>query len=240
MKNKVDEREIFKIMFEEQDSLNKKLDKEWWNREDFNFPRAVIVELVELLNCYNWEWWKEKENDIQNARIELIDIWHFLMSWILKEEYYGKKLSLDNVIDKVKASYDKVKKDKKKYPIELSYVYDAIEDMIYHTVNYDLRRATITFFEILDFLALDLFRFFAIYMGKKLLNKFRWEIEEKYGKYVKLWGNGIEDNMFMLTRVETFIEEENFCDLNDFLDRIEKDLSEFFNWYYKNTVLRKV
>jgi dimeric dUTPase (all-alpha-NTP-PPase superfamily) len=42
--------------------------------------QALIHESVELQRLTNWKWWKQpKEFDIENAKGELIDIWHFLL-----------------------------------------------------------------------------------------------------------------------------------------------------------------
>jgi dimeric dUTPase (all-alpha-NTP-PPase superfamily) len=41
---------------------------------------AIIHESVELQRLTNWKWWKRpREFDIENAKGELIDMWHFLL-----------------------------------------------------------------------------------------------------------------------------------------------------------------
>lgn len=41
---------------------------------------ALQQEVAELIDCFSWKWWKKQEVDIQNARVEAIDIFHFLIS----------------------------------------------------------------------------------------------------------------------------------------------------------------
>jgi len=41
---------------------------------------ALIHESVELQRLTNWKWWKQpREFDVENAKGELIDMWHFLL-----------------------------------------------------------------------------------------------------------------------------------------------------------------
>jgi dimeric dUTPase (all-alpha-NTP-PPase superfamily) len=41
---------------------------------------ALIHESVELQRLTNWKWWKKPgEFDLENAKRELIDMWHFLL-----------------------------------------------------------------------------------------------------------------------------------------------------------------
>jgi len=46
------------------------------------YTRAMQQECSELMDSTNWKWWREKVDkfDLQNIWVELIDIWHFLMS----------------------------------------------------------------------------------------------------------------------------------------------------------------
>ena len=45
-----------------------------------NYSKAIQEELVELDEELLWKWWSKDEIDIQNIRVELIDILHFLIS----------------------------------------------------------------------------------------------------------------------------------------------------------------
>lgn len=43
--------------------------------------RAIIHEAVELEDSCLWKWWsKDKDIDLQNIRVEIVDLWHFLLS----------------------------------------------------------------------------------------------------------------------------------------------------------------
>lgn len=42
---------------------------------------AMHQELAELVDCVEWKWWANyQEYDRQNARVEIVDLFHFLIS----------------------------------------------------------------------------------------------------------------------------------------------------------------
>jgi len=46
-----------------------------------NYTRAMQQELAELIDSVPWKWWaKYQKFDEQNARVEVIDLFHFLIS----------------------------------------------------------------------------------------------------------------------------------------------------------------
>ena len=46
-----------------------------------NYTRAMQQEMAELIDSVPWKWWaKYQEFDLQNARVEVVDLFHFLIS----------------------------------------------------------------------------------------------------------------------------------------------------------------
>lgn len=46
-----------------------------------NYTRALQQETAELIDSVPWKWWaKYQEFDQQNARVEVVDLFHFLIS----------------------------------------------------------------------------------------------------------------------------------------------------------------
>ncbi|MCP5518370.1 MAG: dUTP diphosphatase [Verrucomicrobiales bacterium] len=46
-----------------------------------NYGRAMSQELAELTDSVPWKWWaKYQQFDLQNARVEVVDLFHFLIS----------------------------------------------------------------------------------------------------------------------------------------------------------------
>jgi len=76
--------EIFNL----QEKLNTRIgvDMNEMNDEDrakwiLNYIRAMQQELAELTDSVPWKWWaKYQEFDKQNARVEIVDLFHFLIS----------------------------------------------------------------------------------------------------------------------------------------------------------------
>jgi len=45
------------------------------------FSRAIQQETSELIDSCSWKWWKKNQPfDLQNARVEVIDLFHFIIS----------------------------------------------------------------------------------------------------------------------------------------------------------------
>jgi dimeric dUTPase (all-alpha-NTP-PPase superfamily) len=46
-----------------------------------NYCRALHQEVAELTDCMPWKWWaKYQKFDRQNARVEVVDLFHFVIS----------------------------------------------------------------------------------------------------------------------------------------------------------------
>lgn len=46
-----------------------------------NYTRATSQELAELIDSVPWKWWANyQEFDVQNAKVEVVDLFHFLIS----------------------------------------------------------------------------------------------------------------------------------------------------------------
>ena len=71
-----------------QDSLNKRIGvvTEGMSDEEktkwlLNYSRAMTQEIAELVDSVPWKWWaKYQKFDEQNARVEVVDLFHFLIS----------------------------------------------------------------------------------------------------------------------------------------------------------------
>ena len=61
--------------------LTKDMDDEAKTKWVLNYSRAMQQELAELIDSVPWKWWaKYQEFDEQNARVEVVDLFHFLVS----------------------------------------------------------------------------------------------------------------------------------------------------------------
>ena len=75
-------------IFELQEKLNSRIgvnmegmDEAEQTKWILNYVRAMQQELSELTDSVPWKWWaKYQEFDEQNARVEVVDLFHFLIS----------------------------------------------------------------------------------------------------------------------------------------------------------------
>lgn len=59
------------------DSMSEEEKTKWL----LNYTRAMSQELAELTDSVPWKWWaKYQKFDEQNARVEVVDLFHFLIS----------------------------------------------------------------------------------------------------------------------------------------------------------------
>ena len=65
-----------------------------WRQQGHDYYRAVWVECAELLDHYGWKWWKRQQADLEQVKLEVIDIWHFGLSELLRANQLGEPLAL--------------------------------------------------------------------------------------------------------------------------------------------------
>lgn len=62
------------------------------NRWLYNYATAIQSELDELKADLQWKWWSKDGIDLQNVRVELVDILHFLVSAMICSGLSAEKL----------------------------------------------------------------------------------------------------------------------------------------------------
>ena len=78
----------FDELFDLQNALNKRIGVDTDNMSDeektkwvLNYTRAMQQEMSELIDSVPWKWWaKYQEFDEQNAKVEVVDLFHFVIS----------------------------------------------------------------------------------------------------------------------------------------------------------------
>jgi len=82
------ESDMLKTMFAKQAELNRRIGVDTTRMTEaeqqtwvLNYCRALSQEVAELTDSVPWKWWAKYQTfDKQNARIEVIDLFHFLIS----------------------------------------------------------------------------------------------------------------------------------------------------------------
>lgn len=167
-----------KIMLEMQDAMNTRVHPEW-RAQRFEWYRAIWIECAELLDHYGWKWWKKQAPDIEQVKLELVDIWHFGLSVMLLSDANNTRLA-----DVLAASFSSAQAG-----VEFR---AGLETFAAHTLvnkTFDAGK----FVTLLAEVDLDFDELYARYIGKNVLNFFRQDHGYRDGSYRKIW-DGREDN----------------------------------------------
>ena len=166
------------IMLELQDAMNSRVNSDW--REANNkWYRAIWTECAEMLDHYGWKWWKHQQPDLDQVRLELVDIMHFAMS-----DYLLQEGDNDKVADRIIAELSN--------PATSDDIRAAIEAMAQSTIaNRSMNYSG--FANIMALIDMDFDLLYRMYIGKNVLNFFRQDHGYKDGSYVKVWDDR-EDN----------------------------------------------
>ena len=167
------------VMLEMQDRMNMRVDPDWRQRNR-EWYRAIWIECAELMDHYGgWKWWKASSPNVEQAMLEIVDIWHFGLSLrIVAEPRYSS--AAKRIVTDWRASA----------PIE-DFLSGVEQVALVALVEQEfvvgcVRQLLVT----LDKNYNDLY---CAYIGKNVLNFFRQDHGYREGNYQKVWG-GREDN----------------------------------------------
>ena len=199
-------------MFSLQKDMNAKVDPEWIQAR-YPYLRAVAIEGAEAIEHHGWKWWKKQDKDLAQLQMELIDIWHFLLSeFLLRHEGNEHKAlaSLTNHLEGI-SSGATLNFDNQHIQINSCDLVRKLELLIGTAIA---GRIELTLFEsIMIDCELSWTEMYSQYVGKNVLNIFRQDNGYKRGSYKKIWG-GKEDN-------EHLVEILNSLDTNSKVFREE-------------------
>lgn len=165
-----------------QDKHNKEVHPQWRD-QGHEYYRAVWIECGELLDHFGWKWWKYQANDIQQVRLEIIDIWHFGLSDLMRSEMLGDiHIGLSLAERMIMRSNPTGTRD----------FLEAVETLASKSLH-DLKFQVDAFVDVLNALPMTLDELYELYIGKNVLNSFRQAHGYKDGTYIKTW-EGREDN----------------------------------------------
>lgn len=158
-----------------------------WQEQGWNNDRAIRAEAMEGLNSQGWTWWKKQTTDAANCRMELIDIWHFMLNRAIVE---AKCPTVDHpeVVDKVVEMVA---------PLIPATIKEAGAVELWEMLIFDTRNYA-AYAMLCDIYNLDSAGFVRLYYVKNQLNILRAVSGYQQGKYKKMWPFGtdmVEDNV---------------------------------------------
>ena len=196
-------------MMQLQDEMNKKVNPDWISRGN-EWYRAIWIECAELMDHHGWKWWKHQEPDIEQIKLELIDIWHFGLSIILLEQSEDDDTTSTQVAEQIAA------------PMQFESLLSGVEVFAENTLA--TKSFSVAMFAgLMQLIELSLDDLYKTYVGKHVLNMFRQDHGYKTGSYLKQW-DGREDN-------EHLVEAVGAMDSNNpqFKDRLYAELKQRYD-----------
>lgn len=170
-------------MLELQDAMNTKVNKDW-RGQNFAWYRAIWIECGELMDHYGWKWWKHQEPDVEQVKLELIDIWHFGLSIALTNNMSSKDIAAEIQAVPAKTAGD-------------------FRELLEGFTQYTLTHKTFSiplFMVLMQSIDMSFDDLYKGYIGKNVLNFFRQNNGYKAGTYIKIW-DGKEDNEHLVEAV---------------------------------------
>lgn len=171
-------RQQLQAMLALQDEINT-LVSDNWREQNHAWYRAIWVESAELLDHYGWKWWKKQQPDLDQVKLELVDIWHFGLSLELQQG------SPEQVAGHMQAEFEGGQRE----PGDFRENLEAFTLETLASRQFDL----VGFTQLMADVELSFEELYRRYVGKNILNRFRQDHGYKDGSYVKNWA-GREDN----------------------------------------------
>ena len=193
-------------MFQLQAAMNYRVDPNWTDAR-YPYLRAVVVEAAEAIEHHGWKWWKQQHRDLGQLQMELVDIWHFLLSEILLRnggDEEKARLYLEAAYER-QSPTRRLQFDGQEYSLEELELLDLLQALIGTAAAGRVELGL--FAEIMSGCELDWPELYKQYVSKNVLNFFRQDHGYQEGTYRKIW-NGREDNE-VLVEVMATLDAEN-------------------------------
>ena len=196
------------LMLQLQNTLNDATNGEKWvngttkNGKTINWKRCIYMESAEMIDSFSWKHWKSihQEPDWDNMQIEVVDVWHFIMSLAIENYAQNMKGQIENLAIDISelSNFSKINKTSHHFASQ-DEVIAKVENIMLLTLtkeNLNIEELIEEFFDLVVMCGLDLETLYRLYVGKNILNQFRQDNGYKEGTYIKVW-NGTEDNVIM-------------------------------------------
>lgn len=193
-------------MFQLQAAMNYRVDPNWTDAR-YPYLRAVVVEAAEAIEHHGWKWWKQQHRDLGQLQMELVDIWHFLLSEILLRNGGDEdkaRLYLEAAYER-QSPTRRLQFDGQEYSLEELELLDLLQALIGTAAAGRVELGL--FAEIMSGCELDWPELYKQYVSKNVLNFFRQDHGYQEGTYRKIW-NGREDNEVLVEVMATLDAED--------------------------------
>ena len=196
------------MMLQLQQQLNDSTNGEKWtdgitkNGKEINWKRCIYMECAEMIDSFSWKHWKNisQEPDWDNLKIEVVDVWHFIMSLAIEDYAKNMRGHIEDLAFQISElpSYTMTKSSNTSFATQKNII-SKVELLMSDALSrkgLDIIGMINHFFELVTMSGLDITSLYRLYVGKNILNQFRQDHGYKDGSYIKIW-NGQEDNVVM-------------------------------------------
>lgn len=217
------------LMLQLQATLNEATNGEKWtdgitkNGKIINWKRCIYMECAEMIDSFSWKHWKniDKEADWDNLQIEVVDVWHFIMSLAIENYSQTLRGQIEDLAINITEleSFSKIDTQNELFALQDD-VIQKIESLMLDTLSKEilnLEKLISDFFDLVLMSGLDLESLYKLYVGKNILNQFRQDHGYKDGSYIKIWA-GEEDNVIM----KKVLEENSSIKPNELYKELTK------------------
>ncbi len=201
--------------------VNSRVDPDWVAAR-YPYLRAVTVEGAEAIEHHGWKWWKKQDKDLSQLQLELIDIWHFILSELLLRNDNDEAIAQAQLLEQIRvdATRREIVFDARTYELHGLDLLNKLELLIGLSVS---RRIELSLFAaIMEDCELTWTELYRQYVGKNVLNMFRQDKGYKEGSYLKSW-HGREDNEYLVEIVQSLDP-----DAKDFADSLYAALQDAY------------
>jgi len=182
-------------MLQMQHRMNSRVHDDWIN-QSFEWYRATWIECGELMDHVGYKWWKKQTPDMEQVRLEVVDIWHFGLSALFEPD-----IDLEALAAQIAEDFTIGAPDESDDQSASQHIHAATEALAQHALQ--TKGFSVPLFHALmracDLSGDALYRH---YVGKNVLNFFRQDHGYKDGTYVKEW-QGREDNEHLSELLES-------------------------------------
>ena len=192
------------------------------NGKKIDWRRCIYLETAELIESYPWKHWKniDASPDYANIKIEIVDIWHFIMSETLRIYKIDSLGSIENIATMLTQtdSFLEFNNESSTHKLDSYEQIAKVEELIEILFcNKNINILIIAFLSMSSQLNLKLPELYKLYIGKNILNRFRQNNGYKEGLYIKVW-NGKEDNVVM----QNILENKSDIEPNELYQALEE------------------
>ena len=181
-----------------QHRMNTRVHEDWINQQ-FEWYRAIWIECGELMDHYGYKWWKKQEPDMDQVRLEAIDIWHFGLSALFTP---------GATVERIAADIETALSDHQPQSVDGRTATESLAENSLATKGFSVT----CFWDLMIAAGLSFDDLYTAYVGKNVLNFFRQDNGYQEGTYQKTWA-GREDNEHLVELVGTLnTDDEGFAD----------------------------